>query len=128
MLEPDRELSAKWNKIALVSGDISALDRMKLEARAATGSSVFDLVQAAAPAFAEHGLSSPAECVSGASTRCSACGKTETKTAKLKLCNGCRSTKYCSKDCQKRAWKEGHKLACKAIIKAGKTPASSSST
>ena len=126
VLEPNRELTTKWNKIALADPDVPVYEKMKLQSQAAAGSNMFDYMQAAAPHLAKHGLSSPAESVAGASTRCSACGKIETETAKLMTCSGCRSTKYCSKGCQKRAWKEGHKLACKAIINAAKTAASSS--
>ena len=30
------------------------------------------------------------------------------------LCGGCGEISYCSKDCQKTAWKKGHKNECKA--------------
>ena len=126
VLERNRELHDKWNKIGLADPDIPAFDRRRLQDQLANGSSFFDHMQEAAPAFAESGIS-PAQSISGASTRCSTCGKTETEVAKLSLCSGCRSTRYCSKECQIRAWKEGHKLACKAIVNAAKTAASSSS-
>jgi hypothetical protein len=31
----------------------------------------------------------------------------------LMTCSRCKSIKYCSRSCQVRAWKEGHKLVCK---------------
>lgn len=37
--------------------------------------------------------------------------KTRTKG---KLCNGCKTVRYCSEECQKADWK-GHKRACKLI-------------
>lgn len=38
---------------------------------------------------------------------CATCGKTES----LKACSACNSTRYCSKECQKKDWKE-HKITC----------------
>jgi hypothetical protein len=32
--------------------------------------------------------------------------------ATLKLCGGCRTTRYCSSECQKKDWKMGHKEVC----------------
>jgi len=44
----------------------------------------------------------------GTGKGCSQCGEMEA----LKACAGCGSAKYCSKECQKKAWKE-HKKECK---------------
>ena len=33
----------------------------------------------------------------------------------LKLCVGCRSVAYCGRDCQKAAWKGGHKQECREL-------------
>jgi hypothetical protein len=33
--------------------------------------------------------------------------------ATLKLCGGCRTTRYCSAECQREDWKMGHKEHCK---------------
>lgn len=33
----------------------------------------------------------------------------------LKKCGACKMARYCSKDCQTRHWKEGHKRTCKAM-------------
>eukprot|EP00058_Branchiostoma_floridae_P001522 XP_002587010.1 hypothetical protein BRAFLDRAFT_103826 [Branchiostoma floridae] len=30
----------------------------------------------------------------------------------LKLCAGCKLTRYCSRDCQKQHWSVGHKKCC----------------
>jgi hypothetical protein len=35
--------------------------------------------------------------------------------ATLKLCGGCRMTRYCSSECQKEDWKLGHNVVCKHI-------------
>ena len=43
---------------------------------------------------------------------CAWCGD---KSSKLKKCGGCRETKYCSPDCQKQHYKDGHKK-CKRIM------------
>ena len=37
--------------------------------------------------------------------------------AKLLVCAKCRVTRYCSKDCQKKNWKEKHKPVCKNLCK-----------
>ncbi len=45
--------------------------------------------------------------------RCEGCGLTERALGtKLFTCSGCRSVKYCSRDCQKDDWKK-HKSMCK---------------
>lgn len=43
---------------------------------------------------------------------CNRCGKTDVK---LSRCGGCKRALYCSRDCQKRDWKDSHKLVCKTI-------------
>jgi len=40
---------------------------------------------------------------------CDECGKTE---GKLRLCTRCRQVRYCSTDCQRKAWTSGHKDRC----------------
>ena len=45
------------------------------------------------------------------------CGKEETKQNKFKRCSRCWSTKYCSTECQKKDWKDGHNMECEAVKK-----------
>eukprot|EP00058_Branchiostoma_floridae_P015548 XP_002601036.1 hypothetical protein BRAFLDRAFT_96928 [Branchiostoma floridae] len=41
------------------------------------------------------------------------CGKPgKRKAGTLKLCAGCKLTRYCSRDCQKQHWSVGHKKCC----------------
>lgn len=42
---------------------------------------------------------------------CNYCKKPQGAT-KLDMCSACKKTYYCSKDCQKRDWKAGHKTQC----------------
>ncbi|KAL9061234.1 MAG: hypothetical protein Q9206_000629 [Seirophora lacunosa] len=42
-------------------------------------------------------------------------GRSELETRTLKICNGCKVVKYCSKRCQSRSWKVEHKYECKAL-------------
>ena len=44
---------------------------------------------------------------------CANCGKPATKV-KLSMCARCKAVAYCSKKCQKAAWKSGHKSVCAA--------------
>ena len=46
---------------------------------------------------------------------CRLCSKTAEEAAipKLRLCAGCKMARYCSKECQKKDWKGGHKKICK---------------
>jgi hypothetical protein len=37
--------------------------------------------------------------------------------ATLKLCSGCKVTRYCSAECQRKDWKMGHKAVCQALTK-----------
>ncbi|KAI9031450.1 hypothetical protein DFJ74DRAFT_702457 [Hyaloraphidium curvatum] len=43
-----------------------------------------------------------------------ACGAPADKT-----CTGCRAARYCSAECQRSAWRAGHRDACKAAQGAG---------
>jgi len=40
------------------------------------------------------------------------CGKWETLPRQFAKCRRCRKAKYCSKDCQSKAWSEGHRFWC----------------
>ncbi|GAQ82777.1 hypothetical protein KFL_001240080 [Klebsormidium nitens] len=40
------------------------------------------------------------------------CEKVESVAGTFQVCGRCKTAVYCSKDCQKRAWKEGHKDLC----------------
>jgi hypothetical protein len=39
-----------------------------------------------------------------------ACGKWETFPREFAKCRRCRKAKYCSKECQSKAWQEGHRF------------------
>lgn len=45
--------------------------------------------------------------------QCEMCQK-DTSKSKLQLCSRCKSVEFCSKECQRAAWKH-HKIVCKAI-------------
>lgn len=46
--------------------------------------------------------------------RCAQCGDTSEETKnKLKVCSRCKAFSYCSKECQVKHWKAGHKKDCK---------------
>lgn len=45
-------------------------------------------------------------------TQCRECG---VASAALKKCVGCKVVSYCSKSCQEKAWKGGHKKECRAL-------------
>lgn len=51
-----------------------------------------------------------------ADSTCAFCGPCETKTFAL-LCGRCSSVKYCSKDCQRKHWKAGHKQECDDLMR-----------
>lgn len=52
--------------------------------------------------------------------RCSACGSPEGTTIKHKQCSACKQKFYCSTDCQKQDWSNGHKTECKELQKKAK--------
>lgn len=61
---------------------------------------------------------------------CAHCGTAQRFTAdnpegKLMKCGGCRAVEYCSRECQKKAWKK-HKVECKEIRAQREADASSS--
>ena len=43
------------------------------------------------------------------------CCKKSGSLVQLKNCTGCKTAKYCSKDCQAKDWKRNHKSHCKEI-------------
>ena len=46
--------------------------------------------------------------------QCSGCGHARRLQEKFRACSRCNVTRYCSKECQKKHWKEGHKKECVA--------------
>ena len=54
------------------------------------------------------------------SSRCACC---LTKTADLQRCKTCKDVWYCSKECQIRDWKAGHKTECHYMASLGSGPA-----
>ena len=40
------------------------------------------------------------------------CSNTESEGTKFQKCSGCKARIFCSKECQKAAWKGGHKGEC----------------
>jgi len=46
---------------------------------------------------------------------CACCKKGSMPTNTLKKCSACKRVLYCSKECQSRHWKEGHKKVCKKL-------------
>eukprot|EP00927_Polykrikos_kofoidii_P048252 TRINITY_DN42476_c0_g1_i1.p1 TRINITY_DN42476_c0_g1~~TRINITY_DN42476_c0_g1_i1.p1 ORF type:complete len:629 (-),score=55.14 TRINITY_DN42476_c0_g1_i1:199-2085(-) len=46
---------------------------------------------------------------------CSCCGTEAGPMIHLQLCSGCKRVGYCSKVCQKKAWKAGHKFECSRL-------------
>lgn len=50
----------------------------------------------------------------GGIRRCAnmSCGKWETQPREFAKCRRCRKAKYCSKDCQSKAWASGHRWWC----------------
>jgi TPR repeat protein len=49
---------------------------------------------------------------SASSTQCASCGRGCGTGVKLKPCSRCKAAFYCGEDCQRKHWKEGHKLSC----------------
>lgn len=49
---------------------------------------------------------------------CDCCGEKEASGLKFKECSACRQARYCSEECQKLAWKNGHKQECKQMKEA----------
>jgi hypothetical protein len=43
------------------------------------------------------------------------CGKWETSPRQFAKCRRCRKAKYCSKECQSKAWSEGHRFWCSYV-------------
>ena len=47
---------------------------------------------------------------------CSCCHAAETSQKKLSACSGCKVALYCSRECQRRDWRAGHKHTCAAPL------------
>ncbi|KAG2132908.1 uncharacterized protein EDB93DRAFT_1175342 [Suillus bovinus] len=54
----------------------------------------------------------------GQPRHCGSCGNGENASynTHLRLCSRCRYASYCGEDCQKKAWMDGHKADCKALV------------
>jgi len=53
---------------------------------------------------------------------CAACGEIEDLTkSPLRRCAGCKITRYCSVECQRKHWRKRHKKDCKKLAENGKT-------
>lgn len=50
---------------------------------------------------------------------CASCKKPQ-GTTKFQVCSRCKRVLYCSKECQVKDWKAGHKIVCVAPLKEGK--------
>jgi hypothetical protein len=63
-----------------------------------------------------HVGASPGRRAGGAVRACALCGRTAERleNGKLRECSGCRSVRYCGKDCQKADW-PAHKATCKRL-------------
>ena len=48
---------------------------------------------------------------------CSNCQSPEGATLKHKICSACKQRFYCSTDCQRADWQNGHKQECKELQK-----------
>ena len=48
---------------------------------------------------------------------CSSCQSPEGQTIKHKVCSACKQRFYCSTDCQRADWNNGHKSECKELQK-----------
>ena len=52
---------------------------------------------------------------------CNTCQAPEGATLKHKVCSACKSVFYCSVECQRQDWKNGHRERCKGMQKKAKT-------
>ncbi|GAQ85473.1 hypothetical protein KFL_002370070 [Klebsormidium nitens] len=92
----------------------SALEELKLElceSRAESNPAVKHRVERLVAAERRNPLS---KSVPADRRKCSnpACEKVETRDETFKTCRGCLLELYCSTDCQRAAWKAGHKQTC----------------
>jgi MYND finger len=46
-----------------------------------------------------------------------ACCNAHGSNAKVRLCKACKTVRYCSRECQKRHWRMGHKVDCQGVDK-----------
>ncbi|KAL2269110.1 hypothetical protein VTJ83DRAFT_3956 [Remersonia thermophila] len=51
----------------------------------------------------------------GRGKKCESCHEQNEEAKGLKKCTGCGEVEYCSKECQIKAWNDGHKADCKVI-------------
>ena len=56
---------------------------------------------------------------------CGYCGKGPDEESELRLCSRCKGVSYCSRTCQKRHWKRGHKDTCQAASSEREDPVKS---
>ena len=89
-----------------VDGPPSGASRGAMSAPTVSSSSAAALT----PPFANYPAAQPSQ--SGDMHTCGTCGKKDTlQGVKLMTCAKCKTVNYCSKECQKRGWKD-HKTIC----------------
>lgn len=67
---------------------------------------------------------SPSSSTAKAAQSCAQCGARPGGTPgceKLRLCSGCRKVRYCSEECSRAAWRQGHKGECRKAAAASST-------
>lgn len=51
-----------------------------------------------------------------AGAHCWSCGVQEDQELELLRCSKCKTARYCSKDCQRQHWRDGHREECKPYV------------
>jgi len=72
----------------------------------------YGMLSQVAPLIMEQAMRQARTEKKAAAKQCSHCGKSNVG---LQVCARCKMVQYCSKDCQVKDWKDGHKTMCKPV-------------
>ncbi|KAG2180011.1 hypothetical protein INT43_003798, partial [Umbelopsis isabellina] len=119
----DLDKSQSFFELALVRGDLEAYNylvrilRAKMAAKAALEKQNMENFDKMDPAnqqklIQELAKDASAESITLAACSNPACDKKESTKGEYLRCSACKKSSYCSRECQKDHWKNGHKAVC----------------
>lgn len=127
----DMDKAQNYMELALVRGDLEAYNylvrilRAKMAARVALEKENFENFEKLSQADKEKLIRQLAKEATPDTThrQCASvdCDKKESEPGSFKRCGRCQKVSYCSRECQKEHWKDGHRIVCKSPVQAEET-------
>uniref|UniRef100_A0A0G4ICX8 phytol kinase n=1 Tax=Chromera velia CCMP2878 TaxID=1169474 RepID=A0A0G4ICX8_9ALVE len=113
----DKSGGGKAAAAASASASSSSIEKQLGEAAQASG--LLDLKTRLGEALKELNWTDRLLQKANISFSCARCERFEAVGEKFQICRKCKRVRYCSKDCQLTAWKDGHKQQCRRFVAEG---------